>query len=89
MIPQEQIQDILDAHCRRAIDGMNYDALYNYALNQMKLSFDKNPGCGDTSLSVLMNDIKNAEGQDLDSVSEFLTGAGVEDKLIDDLMDIE
>jgi hypothetical protein len=89
MIPQEQIQDILDAHCRRVIDGMNHDDLYNYALNQMKQSFDENPGFGDTSLTFLMNDIKKAEGQDLDSVSEFLTGVGVEDKLIDDLMDIE
>ena len=76
----EQLNNLLNGHCHRVLDNLNHDDLYNYALQMMKESYDKNPGCGDTSQEMLVADIFIAEDQDEDSVYEFLIGSGVEDE---------
>jgi hypothetical protein len=78
---------VLDSHCRRVIDNMDHDDLYNYALQKMKESFDKNPGFNDTDVHMLIDDIIKAEGGDFDSVSEFLTGCGIPDEVIDSTLE--
>ncbi len=65
---------------------LNQEELYSYALNSMMNSYEKNPGYSDTDLNLLVRDIFKLEGNDVDSVSEFLTGCGISDDNVDQLI---
>ena len=69
------IPELLEAHCRRVLNSLNDDELYNYALTRMKESFDVNPGFGDTDVRLLVGDILKAEFGDSVSAKEFIVGA--------------
>lgn len=69
-----QVSDLLTAHCYRVIENMDMDDLVSYAVQMMSQSFDKNPGQGDTDVDMLIEDIWVAEGEDEDSVQEFIAG---------------
>ena len=73
-LTSEQVSDLLIAHCYRVIENMDMDDLVSYAVEMMSLSFDKNPGQGDTDVPMLIQDIWIAEGEDDDSTQEFITG---------------
>jgi hypothetical protein len=57
---------------------MQYDDLLSYAMQMMSISFDKNPGQGDTDVNALVNDIIDAEDGDGDSAYEFIVGSGID-----------
>ncbi len=82
----EQLSELLEGHCRRVIDNMNSDDLYNYALQQMQQSFDQNPGVGDTEIDRLIEDIITTEDGDNDAASEFIVGAGIDGNVADELI---
>jgi hypothetical protein len=82
----EQLSELLEGHCRRVIDNMNSDDLYDYALRQMQQSFDQNPGVGDTEIDRLIEDIITAEDGDSDAASEFIVGAGIDGNVADELI---
>ena len=84
-LTSEQISDLCQAHCYRVIDNMNHDDLVSYAVQMMYQSFDKNPGQNDTNLSMLVEDIWVAEGEDDDATSEFIAGV-VGNELADEIM---
>jgi len=69
------IAELLEAHCRRVLNNLNHDDLYDYALNIIRESFDVNPGFGDTNVRSLVEGILTAEGGDQDSAEEFIIGA--------------
>ena len=73
-LPTEQTSELLQAHCYRVIDNMSSDDLFSYAMQMMIQSFDQNPGQGDTDVDMLIEDIWVAEGEDEDSVQEFIAG---------------
>jgi hypothetical protein len=81
----EQVSDLLQAHCYRVFNNMNYDDLMSYAIQMMSQSFDKNPGQGDTDVPMLIEDIWVAEGEDDDSTSEFIAGV-VGNETADEIM---
>lgn len=86
ILSPEQIQAILSAHCYRVISDMEHSELFSYAIDKMKESFDTNPGMGDTNLNLLLGDMLRTEGNDEDSLSEFLTGCGISDVDVDNLV---
>lgn len=73
-LTSEQVSDLLQDHCYRAINEMDSDDLFSYAVQMMMQSFDKNPGQGDTDVDMLIEDIWVAEGEDDDSTLEFIAG---------------
>lgn len=73
-ITTQQVSELLQAHCYRVIDNMSSDDLFSYAMQMMIQSFDQNPGQGDTDVDMLIEDIWVAEGEDEDSVQEFIAG---------------
>ena len=89
MLNEDQLNDLLIAHCNRVIENMGHDDLLSYALDKMMESFDKDPGVGNTDQSMLVEDIIRAEGGDKDSAAEFICGVGVEgdvaDRLVEDV----
>lgn len=85
-ISPEKIQEVLDQHSRRLINNMSQEELYDFALQSMKQSFDQNPGVGDTHVQMLVSSIMQEEEYDEDSASEFLTGCGLEDEEVDELI---
>lgn len=86
-IQKDTINDLLVAHCGRVIESMDHDDLYSYAMRMMMMSFDIDPGQGNTDLPMLIQDIITAEGGDEDSASEFISGAvNLEDDEIDELI---
>jgi hypothetical protein len=70
----DQIRTLLDAHCHRVVNNMDWDDLANYAIQMMKESFDTNPGTGDTDVYMLLTDIQIAEDNDEDAMFEFIHG---------------
>jgi len=65
----------------------DHDDLIYYAMQMMMKSFDKDQGMGNTDLNMLIKDMLIAEGDDEDSVSEFISGAiDLEDDEIDELI---
>lgn len=82
----EQINDLCLAHCNRVVDNMDMDDLVSYAVQQMMTSFDRNPGQNDTDLDMLIEDIWVAEGEDEDSTTEFLIGAGIDPEVAEKLV---
>ena len=84
-LTSEQVSDLLQAHCYRVIDNMDADDLMSYAIQMMAQSFDQNPGQGDTDVPMLIQDIWIAEGEDVDSTSDFI-GAIVGDELAEEIM---
>jgi hypothetical protein len=70
----DQTQALLNAHCHRVVNNMDWDDLVNYAVQMMKESFDINPGCGDTDINQLLCDIQIAEDDDEDAMFEFIHG---------------
>lgn len=85
-ISPENLQIVLESHCRRVLDNMSQEELYSFALQSMMQSFDQNPGVGDTDIHLLGLSIMREEECDEDSVSEFLTGCGLENEEIDSLI---
>jgi hypothetical protein len=86
-IQSSEVYNLLTGHCYRVIDNMDHDDLISYAMQMMMQSFDKDPGQGNTDLSLLIADMLIAEGDDEDSVSEFISGAvDLEDEEIDELI---
>lgn len=81
----EQVKDLCQAHCYRVIDNMDMDDLISYAVQMMYNSFDKNFGDGDTDVDMLIEDIWVAEGEDDDSVREFISGT-LGDDIADDIV---
>lgn len=73
-LTSEQISELLDAHCYRVIQAMDEDTLVSYAVQQMKQSFDINPGQSDTDVCSLVQDILTEEDADEDAASEFIAG---------------
>ena len=84
-LTSEQIFELLESHCLRVVDNMDYDDLVSYAIQMMIQSFYKNPGQGDTDVPKLIQDIWVAEGEDDDSTSEFIAGV-VGNENADDIM---
>lgn len=84
-LTSEQVSDLLYAHCYRVFDNMDADDLMSYAVQMMSQSFDQNPGQGDTDVEMLLEDIWVAEGEDLDSTSEFIAGV-VGNDVADEIM---
>jgi hypothetical protein len=85
-LSQEEVKIILETHCRRYLDMLNKEELYSYALNSMMSSYDKDPEVSNTDLKHLVGDIIMLEGNDTDSASEFLTGCGLSDDNVDQLI---
>ena len=73
-LTSEQVSDLLQDHCYRVINEMDADDLFSYAVQMMMQSFDQNPGQGDTDVTMLIEDIWVAEGEDDDSTQEFIAG---------------
>jgi hypothetical protein len=83
---ENEINELLVAHCGRVIDNMSLDDLYSYAHDKMMESFDKDLGQGNTNVAMLVADIIRAEGGDKDSASEFICGCGIEGDIADGLV---
>lgn len=84
-LTSEQVQDLLVAHCNRVIDNMDMDDLVSYAVQMMMDSFSQTPGCSDTDVDMLIEDIWVAEGEDDDSTQEFIAGV-VGDELAEEIV---
>jgi hypothetical protein len=77
----EKLRKILEAHCKRKVQGMDINELRSYALNGLKESFDKNPGVGDTDEFLLMEDIIEHDhlyGDDIIHSRKFLMSCGID-----------
>ena len=81
----EQVSKLLQSHCLRVIDRMDEDELVSYAIKMMSQSFNQKWGEGDTDVPMLIQDIWIAEGEDVDSTSDFI-GAIVGDELAEEIM---
>lgn len=85
----EQINKILEAHCKRKVQGMDINELRSYALNGLKEAFDKNRGSGDTDVILLMEDIiehDHCYGDDIIDSREFLISCGIDKKEAEELI---
>jgi hypothetical protein len=82
-LTDEQISDLLIAHCHRVIENMNHDDLISYAIQMMAESFGASPE--HTDVPMLIEDIWVAEGEDEDSTQEFIAGI-VGDELAEEIM---
>jgi hypothetical protein len=76
-LTSEQIQNLVEAHCFAVVDAMDMDDLVSFAVQQMMLSFDKNPGVGDTDVSELVEDIWVFKGEDEKETIQFLVDNGI------------
>lgn len=88
-LTSEQLHKILDAHCKRKVQGMDINELRSYALNGLKESFDKNPGAGDTDEFLLMEDIIEHDhlyGDDIIESRKFLMSCGIDKKEAQELI---
>ena len=88
-LTSEQLRKILEAHCKRKVQGMDINELRSYALNGLKESFDKNPGVGDTDEDLLVEDIIEHDhlyGDDIIESREFLMSCGIDKKEAQELL---
>ena len=85
LTPDERLS-LVDAHCQRVVNNMEAHELLNYAKRMMAESFDQHPGCGDVDEARLLTDMYIAESEDLDSVEEFLIGAGIDTATVNNII---
>lgn len=85
----EQINKILEAHCKRKVQAMDINELRSYALNGLKEEFDKNRGFDDKDVILLIEDIiehDHCYGDDIIDSREFLISCGIDKKEAEELI---
>lgn len=75
-----QIRSLAADHAWRVVDSMDTRTLMQYAADKIAESFD-------AQQALLIDDIVNHEGGDLDAASEFMIGAGIPADDVDELLD--